>query len=293
MDTFKQELISKIKELKKRNDDISFDLTDLASTEGSRADIMSTIYMRKNRELRLKNLWYIENDFRTQARIFSQSPEKYAVSQESIKKSYIEQINRFMKEYNNRYMSIQSEIYRAEENQKILIFKSCKYSNSKRVLALSDTYRKFLSQKEKMIEQYEKTNDFRIYEKIESLKDPCIQFDEKIYDCKKQIKLYENIILKCDKELEVCTKEREKDFKELFEEEQAIIVKPTGYKALINSIMNKLDGEKRFSKLVVKKHANKVNELKMKKMGEYTDRIKQETVDFLEEIEKIINSYGE
>ena len=292
MEASKQELINKIRELQKQNDEFTYDITDLADTEGSRADILSSIYIRKNKELRLKNLWEIENEFRTQGRIFNQLPENYTISQESIKKSYIEQINRFMREYNTRYMSIQSEIYRAEENQKILMFKSCKYSNSKKVYMLSDDYRNFLVQKQKMIEKYKQTNDFELYKKIESIKDPCDQYDQKIFQCKKQIKLYENIISRCDKEFEICTQKRAEHFKELFGQEQSIALKPSGYKIIINMILNKLDGANRFSKLVVRKYATKINDVKVRKMSEYADKIKNDTVIFEQEIQNMLNQNG-
>ena len=292
MDYSKQDLINKIKELKKNNDELTYDITDLAGIEGSRADILSSIYIRKNKELRLKNLWEIENEFRTQGRIFNQSPEKYTISQESIKKSYIEQINRFMREYNSRYMSIQSEIYRAEENQKILMFKSCKYSNSKKVYMLSDDYKNFLIQKQKMIEKYKQTNDLELYKKIENMKDPCIQYDERISQCKKQIKLYENIISRCDEEFENCTQKRAEHFRELFGEEQAISIKPSGYKMILNMIMNKLDGNNRFSRLVVRKHATRINDVKVRKMAEYVDKIKKDTIIFEHEIQNMLNQNG-
>lgn len=289
----KQDLINKIKELKKNNEEITYNITDLAGIEGSRAEIMSTIYIRKNKELRLKNIWDVENDFRTQARIFNQSPEKYTISQESIKRSYVEQINRFMREYNSRYISIQSEIYRAQENQKILMFKSCKCSNSKKVYMLSEGYQKFLIQKQRMINQYDKTHNFELYNKIEEMKDPCSIYDEKIMNYKRKIKLYENIITRCDKELENCTKDREEDFKKLFGEEESLAIKPSGYKFIINTIMNKLDGNNRFSKLVVKKHATRINNLKIKKMDECADKIKKDTVTFSKEIENMINNSEE
>lgn len=289
----KQELINKIKELKKSNDEFTYNITDLAGTENSRAEIMSSIYIRKNKELRLKNMSDIDNEFVTQGKIFNQSPEKYTVSQVSIKRSYIEQINRFMREYNSRYTTIQTEIHKAQESQKILMFKSCKYSNSKKIYMLSADYQNFLIQKQQMIAQYRKDNNIELYKKIEDMKDPCFEYDEKIAKCKRQIKLYENIISRCDKEFENCTKRREEHFNKLFGEEYSIALKPSGYKAIVNMIMNKLDGANRFSKLVVKKHASRINDLKIRKMDEYADKIKQETVDFSREIEDMINDYGE
>ena len=289
----KQELIEKLKELKKNNDEFTFDITDLSNTECDRAEVVSSIYIRKNRTLRLKNILDIDKEFKEKGKIYKQSPEKYTVSQVSIKRSYVEQINRFMKEYNLRFMNVQNEIYRAQENQKILMFKSCKYSNSKKIYMFSKEYEDFLSQKQQLIMQYKQTQNPFIYQKIESMEDPCSIYDRKISNCKNKIKLYENIILECDRELEKCTEDRERDFEDLFGEEQALAVKQTGYKKFWEMLKDIFDSEKRFSTLVVKKHANKINELKISRMDEYADKIKKDTVIFSKKLEDMINSGGE
>ena len=286
----KQELIEKLKELKKNNDEFTFDITNLSNTECNRAEVISSIYIRKNRTLRLKNILDIDKEFTIQGKKYKQSPEKYTVSQVSIKRSYVEQINRFMKEYNLRFMNVQNEIYRAQEYQKILMFKSCKYSNSKKIYMFSNEYQNFLFKKQQLISQYKQTRNPLIYQRIESMEDPCSIYDKKISKCKKQIKLYENIIAKCEEELEICTTDRERDFGILFGEEQAIAIKQTGYQVFWEKLKDIFDGENRFSTLVVKKHANKINELKISRMDEYADKIKKDTVIFSKKIEDMVNS---
>lgn len=285
----KDELISKLKELKKNNDEFTFDITNLSNTECDRAEILSSIYIRKNRTLRLKNILDIDKEFTTQGKKYKQSPEKYTVSQVSIKRSYVEQINRFMKEYNLRFMNVQNEIYRAQENQKILMFKSCKYSNSKKIYMFSDEYQNFLSKKQQLISQYKQTKNPLIYQRIESMEDPCSIYDKKILDCKNKIKLYENIIAKCEEELENCTQDRENDFGRIFGEEQALAIKQTGYKVFLEKLRDMFDGNNRFSELVVKKHANRINELKISKMEEHVNKIKRDTVIFSKKIEDMVN----
>lgn len=289
----KQELIEKLKELKKNNDEFTFDVTDLSNTECNRAEVMSSIYTRKNRDLRLKNISDIDKEFSTKGKMYNQSPEKYTVSQVSIKRSYVEQINRFMREYNLRFMNIQNEIYRAQENQKILMFKSCKYSNSKKIYMFSKDYEDYLSQKQQLIMQYKQTQNPAIYQAIESMEDPCVAYDRKILNCKNKIKLYENIIAECDEELQRCTTDREKDFETLFGEEQALVVKQTGYKRFLEMFKDMFDGNRRFTTLVVKKHANRINELKISKMNECADKIKKDTVIFSKKLEDMLNNNGE
>lgn len=289
----KQELIEKIKELKKSNDEFTFDITDLSKTECNRAEVMSSIYIRKNRDLRLKNILDIDKEFNIKGKLYNQSPEKYTVSQVSIKRSYVEQINRFMKEYNLRFINVQNEIYRAQENQKILMFKSCKYSNSKKIYMFSKEYEEFLSKKQQLIMQYKQTQNPLIYQTIESMEDPCLTYDRKILNCKNKIKLYENIIAECDEELQRCTADRERDFEILFGEEQSLVIKQTGYKMFLEKLKDILDGKNRFATFVVKKHANKINELKISKMGEYADKIKKDTIVFSKKIEDMLNDSGE
>ena len=285
----KEELINKLKELKKNNDEFTSNVTNLSTTECDRAEVMSSIYIRKNRALRLKNILDIDKEFVTQARVYKQSPEKYTMSQMSIKKSYVEQINRFMKEYNLRFMNVQNEIYRAQENQKILMFKSYKYSNSKKIYMFSDEYQNFLSKKQQLISQYKQTQNPLIYQRIESMEDPCLVYDKKISNCRNKIKLYDEVIFKCEEELEKCTEDRERDFGILFGEEQAIAIKQSAYKMFVEKLKNIFDGNNRFSTLVVKKHATRINELKISKMEEYANKIKKDTVIFSKKIEDMVN----
>lgn len=292
MENISPEIIEKIRELKRQNDCFFNSMANLNDTEKDRIDVMTSIFIRKNKELRLNNLWEIENNYRTQGRIFGQSPEKYVIEQESTQRAYIEQINKFMQEYNTAYINIQIEQEKAEQAQKILMFKCCKFNNSKKIYMLSDNYKKFKEKKQTLINEYEKTNDFELYKKIESFEDPCEQYEKRIQSYKNKIKLYENILLRCDKEFEECNNRREKDFKELFGEEIGITLKKTDYKTLFNMIMNKLDGKNRFSRLVIKKYAKNINEIKTKKLEIYVDKIKKESVSFSEEIEKIMKSNG-
>lgn len=289
----KQELIEKLKELKKNNDEFTFDVTDLSNTEYNRSKVMSSIYIRKNRSLRLKNVLDIDKEFIEQGKKYKQSPEKYTVSQVSIKKSYVEQINHFMKEYNLRFVNVQNEIYRAQEQQKLLMFKSCKYSNSKKIYMFSNEYEAFLKKKQNLIMQYKQTQNPLIYQRIESIEDPCTAYDRRIAKCKNKIKLYDNIILECENELERCTKDRERDFGILFGGETALAIKQSGYMIFLEKLKDFFDGENRFSTLVVKKHANRINELKISKMEECANKIKQDTVDFSKKIEDMINGSGE
>ena len=279
------ELINKLKELKRSNDEFTFDITDLSKTECNRAEIQSSIYIRKNRTLRLKNILDIDKEFTTQGKIYKQSPDKYTVSQVSIKKSYVELINRFMREYNLRFMNIQNEIYRAQEQQKVLMFKSCKFSNSKKIYMFSDEYQNFLLRKQKLISQYRQTKNPLIYQRIELMEDPCSIYDRKILECKNRIKLYENIIARCDNELEICTQDRERDFEIIFGTEQALILKQKGFYAFLEKLKDIFDADNRFSELVVKKHANKINALKIGEIDEHLNKIKRDTVIFSQKIE--------
>lgn len=279
------ELINKLKELKKSNDEFIFDITDLSKTECNRAEVQSSIYIRKNRALRLKNVLDIDKEFVTQAKIYKQSPDKYTVSQVSIKRSYVELINRFMREYNLRFMNVQNEIYRAQEQQKVLMFKSYKLSNSKKIYMFSDEYQNFLFRKQKLIDQYKQTNNPLIYQKIELMENPCSVYDRKIAEYKNRIKLYENIINKCDEELDNCTKDRERDFTTIFGTEQALMLNQKGLYGFLERLKDIFDADNRFSELVVKKHANKINALKIGEIDEHLNKIKRDTVIFSQKIE--------
>ena len=71
--------------------------------------IIAAIFTRLNDEMRLKNIQDIRKDISYRAKDFGLSPEKYVNSIGSITRSYIEQINRFMKAYNDQFVNIQTE----------------------------------------------------------------------------------------------------------------------------------------------------------------------------------------
>lgn len=231
----------------------------------------------------------LEKIFILGAKTFRQLPETYALSEESIIKSYVEQINKFMRSYNEQYLNIQTHIQRAEEQQKVFMFKSCKLSNDKKLFMLTEEYEKFKNKKTNMIDEYKRTNNIELYKEIQNLKDPSEKYNKEINSLKNKIKLYENLINRCDIEFSECKTRRERDFKELFEPEKAVAVneKLSLYKRITRNLLNKLNGESKFSKLVIKKYADKINDLKVQKLDKYIDNIKRDTVIFSEEIEKM------
>lgn len=279
-----------IEQIQNENEKIIAKMNELAQTEDSRVDVVSAVFVRTNRDMRFKNMQDIKSDIRDGAKFYGQLPEKYAVRQESITKSYVEQINRFMRQYNEQYINIQTHIYRAEEMQKVLMFKSCKVSNTKTVYMLTDDYLIYKNKKNLMIEEYKKTNDSNLYQKIQDYKNPCDEYDRKIEEYKNQIKLYENIITRCDKEFEDCKIRRDRDFEEIFGMEKAMTIseKKNLIQKIFFNFMNRVDGYNKFSKYVLQKYANKINEIKISKMDTYVTKIKQDMINFSNEIDKMI-----
>lgn len=237
-------------------------MTELAQIEGSKSSVISAVFIRKNDELRFNNMIEIQEDIKQGAKTFGQQPENYAASQDSIIKAYVEQINKFMKTYNQAYINIKTKLRMAEENQKILMIKSQKLSNNKQLYIISN------NANENILNEYNKKID--------------------IY--KNQIKLYENIISRCDSEFENCKLRREKEFKELFENEKNMIVPKNEniFKRLIFKIGNKFNGYENFSKYVLQKYATKINQLKTSKLDEYIDKIKKDMVIFSNEIDEML-----
>ena len=107
---------------------------------------------------------------------------------DSITRSYIEQTNRFMQIYNNEFINIQNKLFLAEEEQKVLIFKT-------RKLAIMIDICKMLKKPQEVYRDYQ----------------------EQVKGNKKKIAILEKVISRCSKEFEECKYRREKDFLELFD----------------------------------------------------------------------------
>lgn len=277
--------------IQKENEDIINNMTQLVQTETSRSELVSAVFVRTNIELRLQNIKEVEGEIINGAKYYGILPEKYVGMNESIKKSYIEQINKFMKSYNEQYMGIQSVLQRAEEKQKVLMFQSCKYSNNKRMYMLTENYKVFQDKKNSMIDEYKKTNNIKLYQEIQNLNDPCSAYNSKIENIKNDIKFYENIIARCDREFQDCRARRQRDFEEIFgnSKQLAVVENKPFYVKLFRSLTNKFTGENRFSKYIIKKHSEKINNIKVNVMDQYVNKIKQDMVAFESEIEDMIN----
>ena len=215
--------------------------------------------------MRLQNIQDTRKEISYSAKDFGLIPEKYIDSMNSIVRSYIEQTNRFMKAYNDRFINIQNVLYNAEEKQKYYFFKIREVSVMKKICELA----------EKPEESYQVLN-------------------QEINGYKKKLAIYERIIAMCDKEFEECKNKREEDFKELFEISQenslAVIIKQNPIIKIFTKIKNKFCGYKKFSKVVLQKHALRINKMKTETITNYINKAKQDILRFSDEVESLVGN---
>ena len=216
--------------------------------------------------MRLQNIQDVKKDISYGAKDFGQLPEKYVENMGSIVRSYIEEINKFMKIYNDEFINIQSILQNAEEKQKYYFFKLREVNIMRNVCILA----------EKPKETYQ-------------------ALDEDINKYKRKLVIYEKIIDKCDKEFEKCINSREEDFKELFEinQEQALTIvnKSNPIIKIVQKLKNMFHGYEKFSKYVLQKHASKINKLKTETINLYDRKIKENIVNFSNEIDNMIEEF--
>ena len=257
-----------MKELEKvaaENNKIASNITQLAGTEDSRLALITAIFIRANNEMRLQNIQDIKKDISYGAKNFGQSPEVYVTSMDSIVRSYIEETNKFMKAYNNEFKNIQNILKNAEEKQKYYFFKIRETAVMKNICALAG--------------------------KAES---EYASLDEDIKKYQRKLVIYEKIILRCDKQFEDCKNRREADFKELFEIKQeqalAVIQKRSFFDKIMSKFKNMFKGSENFKKLVLQKHAIKINRMKTEIINQYVVKEKQNELSFSNEITEMLAS---
>ena len=245
------------------NKQIVSDLGQLAGTEDSRLSVITAIFIRANNEMRLKNIQDIRKDISYGAKDFGQLPEVYVGSMESIVRSYIEETNKFMKAYNDEFKNIQNILKNAEEKQKYYFFKIRESIVMKNICALAG----------------KQENEYS-------------ELDEDIKKFKRKLVVYEKIILRCDKQFEECKNRREQDFRELFEikKEQALAViqKRSFFDKILYKIKKIFSGYETFQKVVLQKHAIKINRMKTETMNEYVIKEKQNELSFSNEINAML-----
>ena len=205
--------------------------------------------------MRLQNIQDVKKDISYGAKSYGQLPEKYVETMNSIVKSYIQETNKFMKAYNDEFINIQNTLQNAEEKQKYYLFKIQELMVMKNVCVLL--------QKPK-----------NLYEEL----------DEEINSYKQKIITYEKVISKCDKEFEECKIRRDREFKELFEIKQDFILK------LFIKLKNKFQGYKNFSRVVLQKYFNKINQMKTETIDNYIKNVKEDMLNFSSEINEIIEN---
>lgn len=247
------------------NKKIASDMIQLAGTEDSRLSVITAIFIRLNNEMRLDNIQSVRKDISYGAKSYGLLPEKYVTSMDSIVRSYIQEINKFMKSYNDEFMNIQNVLKSAEERQKFYFYKIRELIVMKNICRLA----------EKAPEEYTK-------------------LDDQIKDFRKKLAALERIIIRCDKEFEDCKNRRTQDFYELFEikEEQALAVinKKNIFQKFLNKIKNKFHGYEIFSKSILQKHAGKLNRMKTETISEYVKKIQRNIASFDDEIKGILNA---
>ena len=261
----RKNLLNGFEQVEAENQKIASDMVQLAGTEDSRLSVVTAIFVRLNNEMRLENVQDIRRDISYGAKDYGLLPEKYVNSMDSIVRSYVQEINKFMKAYNDEFMNIQNVLKSAEERQKYYFFKIRETIVMKNICELAG----------KSPEDY-------------------TQLDAQIKSYRKKLGIYEKIIMRCDKEFEDCKIRREQDFKDLFELKQeqalAVIQKRNIITVLIHKIKNRLNGYEKFSKYVLQKHAGKLNRMRTETIGEYVTKIKQSIITFDSEIEGMLNA---
>jgi len=254
-----------LEQVEEENKKIASDVGQLADTEETRLSVITAIFVRLNNEMRLQNIQDIKKDISYGAKDFGQLPEKYTTNMESIIRSYIQEINQFMKVYNDEFINIQNILKSAEERQKYYFFKIRETIVMRQICILA----------EKQPEEY-------------------TQLDSQISEYRKKLGIYEKIIMMCDKEFENCKNRREQDFKELFEMKQeqalAIVQKRSIFHKIWNKIKNQWHGYENFSKFVLQKHAAKINKIKTETLSTYITKIRESTNSFSGEVEVLLEN---
>lgn len=215
--------------------------------------------------MRLQNIQDVKKDISYGAKSYGQLPEKYDETMNSIVRSYIKETNKFMKAYNDEFINIQNILQNAKEKQKYYLFKIQELMIMKNVCVLL--------QKPK-----------ELYEEL----------DEEINNYKQKINTYEKVISKCDKEFEECKIRRNREFKELFEIKQeqslALVQKQNFILKLFIKLKNKFQGYKNFSRFVLQKYFNKINQMKTETIDNYIKNVKEDMLNFSSEINEIIEN---
>lgn len=242
-------------EEKNLNEIIWNKILELNELEIMKMKLLTAIFMKTSNEIMDTKVKSLKLNLEEQAEFYGQNIENYDEEYTEIVLKYKEQLFQIIEKYNELFVNMQLELQEAECNQKIAI------TNLK--------------------------NTFDIEQQIENTatEELVQEYKQKMQACLEKKNNYDIIIEECEKELKLCVENMDKMINRLFANKasQITIKNENSFKRILNKIINKFTGRKKFNEYVIEPMYIEL-EMTENKLPDIINNIKEETIHFVAKI---------
>lgn len=265
-------------------------LKQLLELENMRSKIYSTKYLRNVEEKINSCTEEIALRIDEEIEYYGQKIKNYEEYKNSITKSYKKEFEEIADEYERKIVNIISQMQQMQANQKNAIANCKILSNERNNFVESKEYLEYKKLKFKYKEDLDNSLTKAEFDKnlelLDNLKDPILEYNEKIKASLQEAMEY-------DKVIEICSEEITITQDEVFEQLNDVVSNKTKqltiyqnnniFSKIINKITNIFNGKKKLQAFVIDNLDKEINDVKNVVEG-INENTKSKTINFIQKI---------
>ena len=260
-------------------------MEELCQIETQEMKVQGVLFTRRCTSVIKEKVSYLEELLKKEADTYNQKIDNFYTTKNYIVTSYKEKLNRLYKEYYLQYVNIQDELLEARFKQRALMIKYQNTINKREAEMQTPLYLNYMNNKKILMQKLNSTSNSseynEIYQKINNLKSPISNIENKKEELKKENEKYQKIINLCNQKFLTCKANFEHQVNNEFLIATSLI--PTENMSFINKVkeilINIFKGTSRFTEALenYKEMIEKIN------CDKIVEEMREETINFVEQ----------